>query len=114
MGPLTYPKVFQCDNSSEFKGEVIKLLEKHGVMIRHVTAKYYHTHTAFVKALNKLIAEQLFKVQDVQELNSPEKVSSTWVKHLYGLVNQLNDMETQMTGMKPKDAIELKEVLLLS
>ena len=21
VGPLTYPKVFQCDNGSEFKGE---------------------------------------------------------------------------------------------
>ena len=24
--PLTYPKIFQCDNGSEFKGEVTKLL----------------------------------------------------------------------------------------
>ena len=46
----------------------------------------------------------------MQELNNPKKVSSTWVKHLYGLVNQLNDTEMQMIGMKPKDAIGLKEV----
>ena len=45
--------------------------------------KYKHTDTAFVKALNKVLAEQLFKAQDVQELSDPEKVSSTWVKHLY-------------------------------
>ena len=50
------------------------------------------------------------KVQDAQELNDPEKVSSRWVKHLYGLVDKLNDMETKMIGMKPKDAIKLKEV----
>ena len=110
VGPLTHPKVFQCDNGSEFKRGVTKLLEKHGVMIQHVTTKYHNIHMAFVDALNKLLAEQLFKVQDPQELNDPEKVSSTWVKHLYGLVNQLNDTETQMTGMKSKDAIELKEV----
>ena len=30
VGPLTYPKVFQCDNGSEFKAGVTKLLEKHG------------------------------------------------------------------------------------
>ena len=24
VGPLTFPRVFQCDNGSEFKGEVIK------------------------------------------------------------------------------------------
>ena len=29
VGPLTYPKIFQCDNGSEFKGEVTKLVEKH-------------------------------------------------------------------------------------
>ena len=34
VGPLTYPKIFQCDNGSEFKGEVTKMLEKHGVKIR--------------------------------------------------------------------------------
>ena len=35
VGPLTYPEVFQCNNGSEFKAEVPKMLEKHGVMIRH-------------------------------------------------------------------------------
>ena len=33
VGPLTYPKVFQCLNGSEFKAEVTKMLEKHGVKI---------------------------------------------------------------------------------
>ena len=32
--PLTYPKIFQCDNGSEFKGEVTKMLEKHEVKIQ--------------------------------------------------------------------------------
>ena len=44
-----------------------------------------------------------------QELNDPEKVSSQWVKHLYGLVDELDDTETEMIGMKPKDAIKLDE-----
>ena len=113
VGLLTYPKVFQCDNGSKFKGEVTKVLEKHEVEIRRVTTKYKHTHTAFVEALNKVVAENLFKVQDAQELNDPEKVSATWVKHLYGLVDKLNDTQTEMTGMKPKDAIELKGVTLV-
>ena len=64
VGPLTYPKIFQCDNGSEFKGEVTKMLEKLEVKIQHVTTKHKHTHTAFVKALNKILAERLFKVQD--------------------------------------------------
>ena len=64
--------------------------------------------------MNKILAERLFKVQDAQELNDPEKVSATWLKHLYGLVDELNDMETEMIGMKPIDAIKLKEVPLVA
>ena len=112
-GPLTYPSTFQCDNGSEFKGEVTKMLGQHKVKIQRVTTKYKHTHTAFVEALNEILAERLFKVQDAQELNDPERVSATWVKHLYGLVDELNDMETEMIGMKPKDAIVLDQVPLV-
>ena len=113
VGPLTYPKIFQCDNGGRFKGEVTKMLEKHKVKIQRVTTKYKHTHTAFVEALNEILAERLFRVQDAQELNDPEKVSATWVEHLYGLVDELNDTETQMIGMKPKDAIVLDQVPLV-
>ena len=33
VGPLTYPEVFQCDNGSEFKAKVTKMLEKCGEKI---------------------------------------------------------------------------------
>ena len=89
------------------------MLEKQEVKIQQVTTKYKHTHTAFVEALHKNLAERLFKVQDAQELNDPERVSSRWIKHLYGLVDELNDTETEMIGMKPKDAITLNEVPLV-
>ena len=108
VGPLMYPKIFQCDNGSEFKGDVTKMLEKNEVRFRRVTTKYKHTHTAF------FLAERLLEVQDAQELNNPKKVSSRWVKHLYGLVDELNDTKTEMIGMKPKDAIKLKEVPLVA
>ena len=114
VGPLKYPKIFQCDNVSEFKGEVIKMLEKQKVKIRRVTMKYKHTHTAFLEALHKILTERLFKVQDAQELNDPENISSRWVKHLYGLVDEINDTTTETIGMKPKDAIKLDEVLLVN
>ena len=76
VGPLTCPSIFQCDNGSEFKAEVTRLLEKNGLKIQRVMTKYKHIHTAFVEALNKILAERLFKVQDAQELNDPEKVSA--------------------------------------
>ena len=34
-----YPKAFQCDNGSEFKNAVTKLLEKHSVEIRRGTTR---------------------------------------------------------------------------
>ena len=114
VGPLTYPKIFQCNNDSEFEAEVTKMLEKHEVRIQHVMTEYKHTHTAFVEALNKILTERLFKVQDALELNDPDKVSATWVKHLYGLVGKLNDTETDMIGMKPKDVIKLNQVPLVN
>ena len=106
--------MFQCDNGSKFEGDVTKMLEKNEVKIQRVTTKYKHTHIAFVKALNKVLTERLFKVQDAQELNDPEKVSATWVKYLYGLVDELNDTTTEMIGMKPNDAIKLNEVPLVN
>ena len=37
VGPLTYRKIFQCDNGSKFKGEMTKMLRQHEVNIRQVT-----------------------------------------------------------------------------
>ena len=34
VGPLTYPSTFQCNNGSEFKGEMTKMLEKQEVKIQ--------------------------------------------------------------------------------
>ena len=108
-----YPKTFQCDNGSEFKNEVTKLLEKHSVEIRRATTKYKHTHTAFVEAFNKELAKLLFKPMDAQELQDPEKVSTIWVKSLNKTnVNKMNNTELSMIGMKPKDAIKLDIVPL--
>ena len=36
VGPLTYPSTFQCDNVSEFKGEMTKMLAQHGVKINEI------------------------------------------------------------------------------
>ena len=59
-----YSKDLQFDSSSEFKGEVTKLFEKHNVKIRRATKKYKHTHTSFVEAFNKKLQKLLFKPMD--------------------------------------------------
>ena len=111
--PLTYPNEFRCDNGSEFKSDVTKMLEKHNVKINRVTTKYKHTHTAFAESFNKELAKRLFKIQDAQELEDPELRSETWVKHLYTIVDELNNEKTAMIGMAPIKAIKKKEVKLV-
>ena len=111
-GVFKYPKTFQCDNGSEFKNEVTKLLEKHNVEIRRATTKYKHTHTAFVEAFNKELAKLLFKPMEAQELQDLEKVSTIWVKNLNKAVNKMNSTVSSMIGMKPKDVIKLNTVPL--
>ena len=106
VGPLTYPSVIMVAKSKQRRLRC----QRSTIKIQRVTTKYKHTHTAFIEALNKILTERLFKVQDAQELNGPNKVSATWVKHLYGLVDELNDTTTEMIGMKPKDAIKLDQV----
>ena len=99
--PLKWPKTVQVDNGSEFKKVVTKLFESHDVKIQRATTKYKHTHTAFVENFNKKLATFLFKAQDAQELNAPEKVATIWVKYLYNSVRKLNNSKTEMIGMKP-------------
>ena len=107
-----YLKAFQCDNGSEFKNEVTKLLEKHNFEIRRATTKYKHTHTAFVEVFNKELAKLLFKPRDTQELQDPENVLTIWVKNLNKTLNKMNYTVSLMIGMKPKDAIKLDTVPL--
>ena len=110
-GVFKYPKVFQCDNGSEFKNEVINLLEKHNVNIRRATS-YCNSNNNFVEAFNKELAKLLFKPMDAQELQDPEKVSTIWVKNLNKTVNKMNNTVSSIIGIKPKDAVKLDTVPL--
>ena len=108
-GDFKYPKIFQCDNGSEFKSKVTKLLESHSVEIKRATTKYKHAHTAFVEAFNKELAKELFKPMDAQELKDPDKISRMWIN----AVKRINNSKTAMIVMKPKDGIKLSNVGLV-
>ena len=107
-----YPKVFQCNNGSEFKSDETKLLEKCYVDIRRTTTKYKHTHTAFVEAFNTESPKQLFKAMDVQEFQDPEKVLTIWVKNLNSIVNKISNTKSSIIDMKPQNPIKLDTVQL--
>ena len=109
---VKYPVTFQYDNGSEFKSKVTKLLEKHSVEIRRAITKYKHTHTAFVEAFNKKLAKLLFTPMDAQELQDLKKYQRFGSIIFKKTVNQMNNTESSMIGMKPKDAIKLDTVPL--
>ena len=100
-GVFKDPTTFQCDNGSELKNEVTKLLEKYNAEIRIATTKYKHIHTAFVEAFNKELEKLLLKPMYAQELQCPEKVSTIWIKHLNKIVNKMNNTVSSMIGMRP-------------
>ena len=91
-----YSKTFQCDNGSEFKNKVTKLLEKHSADIRRVATKYKHTLTAFEEAFKKELPKLFFKPVDAHKLQHPEKVSTIWVKHLNKIVDKTNNTVSLM------------------
>ena len=47
---------------------------------------------------------------DPQELQDPKNVSTIWVNNLNKIVNKMNNTESSMIGMKPKDAIKLDTI----
>ena len=102
--------MFHCDNGSEFKSNVTKLLEKNIVDVRKTTRKYKNTLKAFVEAFKKELAKQLFKPMDDQELQDPEKVSTISVKNLDNIVNRVNNTKSLMIEWNQR--IQLNWMLL--
>ncbi|GET56868.1 DDE-type integrase/transposase/recombinase [Rhizophagus irregularis DAOM 181602=DAOM 197198] len=84
--PLIWPRVLQVDGGSEFKDEVIRLMDEK--------------------------AERLFKIQDAKELLT-EGVNTAWVKNLSDIVNELNNSNTRLLGMSPVEAIQKDQVYAL-
>ena len=95
------------------------MLEKHEVKIKQVTTKYTHTHTAFVEALNKILAERLFKVQEHEqktEVRQPEieapltkrqlkrgrNKDSKLAKKFKSLDVEISNLKSQMEALKDK------------
>ena len=83
-----YLKIFQCHDGSEFKSEVIYLLEKHNVKIDKATTKHKHTNMAFVEAFNMELVKKIFKVMNVQEFEGRDIVSTIWLRKLENLMTQ--------------------------
>ena len=55
----------QCDNRSEFRCDLKKLLEKHNADISRTTTKNKGICIAFMETFNKELPKELFKPMDI-------------------------------------------------
>ena len=107
--PLTYPKTLIIDDGKEFYGDMMKLKEKHDVMIQYGDPSQ-HRSQGIVERFNRTLADRLFSYQYHKELEDPSKSNREWVSRLQNVVGALNDEKTRLIEMKPVDAI--KETLV--
>ena len=103
--PLTYPKTLIIDDGKEFFRDVMKLMEKHDVMVQHRDPSQ-HRSQGIVERFNRTLADRLFRFQYHKELEDPLKSDREWVSRLQNVVITLNNEKTRLVGMKPVNAIK--------
>ena len=103
--PLTYPKTLIIDDGKEFYRDVMKLMEKHDVMIQRGDPSQHHSQ-GIVKRFNRTLADRLFSYQYHKELEDPSKSNRECVSRLQNVVSALNNEKTRLIGIKPVDAIK--------
>ena len=91
-----YPKVLQCDNGPELIFE----------------EQQQNTSTLIRPFWKRCLSLSWFKSMDPEELQDPEKVSTSWIKSLYRFVNKMNNTKSLMIYLKSRDAINLDTVKL--
>jgi hypothetical protein len=113
-GGLTWPKVLQVDPGREFMGAVNKLMESKKVKIRRGDVGL-HRAQGIVERFNRTLAERLFGHQYAQEIlleaRGTTSRSREWVARLPDVIKAINNETTRLIGMKPVEAIKLKEVV---
>ena len=100
--PLTYPKAMIIDDGKEFYGVVMKLMEKHDVIIQRDDPNQ-HRSQGIMERFNRMLADRLFSYQCYKELEDPLKSNREWVSRLQNVVSALNNERTRLIEMKPVD-----------
>ena len=85
---LEFPYVLQFDNGSEFKVDLKKYLNEHGVSIRY-TKTNRHRQNSVVEARNKVLGTLILKFQAMKELETKKK-STEWHKYIDEFVAFIN------------------------
>ena len=88
--PLTCSKTLIINNGKEFYGDVMKLMEKHDVMIQRGDPSQ-HRSQGIMERFNRTLADSLFTFQYHKELEDPSKSNREWVSRLQNVVSALNN-----------------------
>ena len=90
------------DDGKEFYRDVMKLMEKHDVLIQRGDPSQ-HRSQGIVERFNRTLADRLFSYQYHKELENALKSDREWVSRLQKVVSALNNEKTRL---KPVDAIK--------
>ena len=85
------------------------LMSKKGIKIQRSEVGN-HRAQGIVERFNRTLAERLFYHQYAQEMANKDLQSREWVKKLPRAIEALNNEETRLIGLKPKDAIKMRSV----
>ena len=99
-------KNLKVDPGKEFMASVNVLMSKKGVTVQRGEVGN-HRAQGIVKRFNRILAERLFSHQYAQEMSSKDLRSREWVKKLPLVIMALNDEETRLIRLRPKDAIKI-------
>ena len=91
----TYPRILQCDNGGEFKGETSDWMREHNISVIK-TLSYSPESNGLVELKNKLIRNVLRECMIRTN-------SRNWVNHLQTCANLLNTQQNGTTKRNPND-----------
>ena len=69
-----------------------------------------HRAQGIVERFNRTLAERLFSLQYALEMTNKDARSKEWVQKLPRVIEALNDKETRLIRLKPKDTIKMRSV----
>ena len=90
-------------------------MEKHDVMIQCGDPSQHRSQGIVERYwFNRTLADRLFTYQYHKELEDPSKSNREWVSRLQNVVSALNNEKARLIGMKPVDAINKTNDLILN
>src|SRR5215216_2933742 len=96
------------DRVVEFRGDVIRLMNKYGVNIRIANSK---ESMGIVERFNKTLQEWSSIIQDAVDMRLPIlEHCRAWVRNLPIFLENIDNSVTRLLGISPANARKLKHV----